>query len=551
VEVIDDIQRFNSQFPHTPIIVTSRVVGYQPQRLRDAEFRHFMMQDLDSSQITAFLNRWHEMTFDDPEQAAPKRDRLEKAIRESRSIAMLAGNPLLLTMMAILNRNQELPRDRGDLYAQASRVLLHQWDTERALEDFPGMSNEIGLREKSDILRRIAAHMQAAPGGLKGNLIDGPTLTKLVEDYLQNELHFAQSRAAARAVVEQLRQRNFILCFVGADRYAFVHRTFLEYFCATDFVHQFNVAKTMDIDGLIALYDQHCRDDEWREVLRLICGQIDEAFVGRVVEHLVTRTDLEKWDGRTPLAELPLAIGCLDEARNKGKLGAVTELLLDRCVHAICGAQLIPLRYDQWLFDIVSAVDQSGIRATIRPEWRKEALAAIQSVHHTMYVWPHFVRAAAADRQQIVDLAINNVESSARWAAIEVLSDGWPDQTTRDLLAQRAVGDSHESLRRAALEVLAEKWPDQTTRDLLAQRALESPDISERGTACSTLGKMHSEFGSILPTRDLDGMGPYLDPLEPIAHEHIKNAAVKAGIRPGRQGGAPQQYRGRCRSRCH
>ena len=284
-------------------------MGYQAQRLRDAEFRHFMLQDLDAAQITDFVNRWHEVTFDDPAQAAPKRDRLQKAIRESKSIAMLAGNPLLLTMMAILNRNQELPRDRADLYAQASRVLLHQWDTERALVDFPGMSTEIGLREKTDILRRIAAHMQAAPGGLKGNLIDGPTLTGLIEDYLQNELHFAQSRAAARAVVEQLRQRNFILCFVGADSYAFVHRTFLEYFCAADFVHQFNVAKTLDIDGLIALFDQHCRDDEWREVLRLICGQIDEAFVGRIVEHLATRTDLEKWDGKTPLPELPLAIG--------------------------------------------------------------------------------------------------------------------------------------------------------------------------------------------------------------------------------------------------
>jgi len=99
--------------------------------------------------------------------------------------------------MAILNRNQELPRDRADLYAQASRVLLHQWDTERTLEDFPGMCKEIGLREKTDILRRIAAHMQAAPSGLKGNLIDGPALTGLIEGYLQNELHFAQSRAAA------------------------------------------------------------------------------------------------------------------------------------------------------------------------------------------------------------------------------------------------------------------------------------------------------------------------------------------------------------------
>ena len=68
-------------------------------------------------------------------------------------------------------------------------------------------------------------------------------------------------------MAEHLRQRNFILCFVGADSYAFVHRTFLEYFCAADLVHQFNVAKTLDNDGLMALFEQHCRDDEWREVI--------------------------------------------------------------------------------------------------------------------------------------------------------------------------------------------------------------------------------------------------------------------------------------------
>ncbi|WP_167599264.1 NACHT domain-containing protein [Chlorobaculum sp. 24CR] len=65
--VINDIQRFNSQFQHLPILVTSRVVGYQPQRLRDAGFRHFMLQDLDADQIAAFIERWHEVTFDDAE----------------------------------------------------------------------------------------------------------------------------------------------------------------------------------------------------------------------------------------------------------------------------------------------------------------------------------------------------------------------------------------------------------------------------------------------------------------------------------------------------
>jgi len=330
--VINDIQRFGNQFPHTPVVVTSRVVGYQPQRLRDAEFRHFMLQDLDAEQITAFVDRWHQETFDTAEQAAPKQDRLKKAIRDSRSIAMLAGNPLLLTMMAILNRNQELPRDRADLYAQASRVLLHQWDIERALVSFPGISAEVGLREKTDILRRVAAHMQAGPDGLTGNMIDGPALAALVEDYLCSELRFDRARAAARALVEQLRQRNFILCFVGADSYAFVHRTFLEYFCAADIVHRFNHAKTLDEKGLIALFDAHCRDDDWREVLRLICGQIDEQFVGRIVEHLATRTDPEQWDGRTPLPELPLAVYCLSELRSLSRIEDAGSRLMQQTI---------------------------------------------------------------------------------------------------------------------------------------------------------------------------------------------------------------------------
>ena len=603
--VINDIVRFGGQFATVPVVLTSRVVGYQAQRLREAEFRHFMLQDLDSRQITDFVNRWHEVTFDDLGQAAPKRDRLQKAIRESNSIAMLAGNPLLLTMMAVLNRNQELPRDRADLYAQASRLLLHQWDTERALEDFPGMSNEIGLREKTDILRRVAAHMQAAPGGLKGNLIDGPTLTGLIEDYLQNELRFAQARAAARAVVEQLRQRNFILCFVGADSYAFVHRTFLEYFCAADVVQQFNVTKTLDIDGLIALFDQHCRDDEWREVLRLICGQIDEQFVGRIVDYLVEQTDVTGWDGNTALAHLPLAILCMAEVRSTSRLEASGVSLLKKTVEVARNAGAT-VAYEFLMEQLLPACLELGMRwpggkMSLSIHERREFSTA--EFGSGEYFWPLFLgsvtgsraavrqladakegslsgapyRAAAqwalaekwpdkTTRDLLAQRAVQDEHWAPRLAALQALAEKWPDQTTRDLLAQRAVQDDDEYTRGAALQALAEhwpdqttrdllaqravqdddgyprgvalqalaqKWPDQTTRDLLAQRAVEAPDISERGAACVALGQMHSAFGRILPTRDLDGIGPYLDPLEPIPREHIEKAAENSGIRPG------------------
>ena len=224
--VVNDIHRFSNDYKHVRIVVTSRVVGYQPHRLRNADFRHFMLQDLDKDQIGTFLDKWHDVTFDKPQEGEAKRQRLDIAIKNSKSIAQLAGNPLLLTMMAILNRHQELPRDRVRLYERASEVLLHQWDTERGLKEFPELRGQVDLRSKTAILQSIAQHMQFGPDGLAGNIIDGETLTSLIEDYLHSELHFDQSRGAANALVTQLRGRNFMMCDLGADSYAFVHRTF-------------------------------------------------------------------------------------------------------------------------------------------------------------------------------------------------------------------------------------------------------------------------------------------------------------------------------------
>ncbi|MGX9728188.1 MAG: NACHT domain-containing protein [Candidatus Electronema sp. VV] len=253
-----------------------------------------MLQDFDAGQIEEFLKRWHRITFSDQEEAERKRQRLAKAIADSRPIKLLAGNPLLLTLMAIINRKEELPRNRARLYEKAAELLLQQWDTEaKLLPDFPSLSAEIDLRAKAAILRKVALEMQTA-GSEAANLIQGEKLVKLIEEYLRDELHFDKARKAANALVEQLRQRNFILCFLGGDSYGFVHRTFLEYFCAAEYVDQFKERQMLKIDGLLALYDQHCREDDWQEVLRLICGQLDESFAGRIIEHLTGLVDFEK-----------------------------------------------------------------------------------------------------------------------------------------------------------------------------------------------------------------------------------------------------------------
>ena len=118
--------------------------------------------------------------------------------------------------------------------------------------------------------------MQQNKEGLAGNLIDENNLENIIKDYLKSVDINVDVRFVARALMEQLRIRNIVLCFVGGGYYAFVHRTFLEYFCAWSFVWQFNETHSLGIDELINnVFGSHWRDEKWHEVLRLIAGMID------------------------------------------------------------------------------------------------------------------------------------------------------------------------------------------------------------------------------------------------------------------------------------
>nr|WP_246844397.1 hypothetical protein [Hydrocoleum sp. CS-953] len=324
-EVITDIHRFTNNYKNVRVIVTSRVIGYKHQKLRDAEFYHFMLQDLEAEKVEEFIQNWHNLTYQDETEKVRKRERLKRAIKDSPAIEQLSGNPLLLTMMAILNRHQELPRDRAELYNQASRVLLQQWDMERALVDAKIDPITIDYKDKQAILRRVAFFMQENEAGLAGNLIVEKDLREIISEYLKS-IDINDARPMAKALIEQLRTRNFILCFVGAEYYAFVHRTFLEFFCGWSFVWQFKETQSLEIDGLINdVFGKHWQDEKWHEVLRLIAGMIDAKFVGDIISYLMEQEGEEE-----KFLNLFLAGKCLFEVRSRHSIGDVEERLLNR-----------------------------------------------------------------------------------------------------------------------------------------------------------------------------------------------------------------------------
>ncbi|MBC1258167.1 HEAT repeat domain-containing protein, partial [Trichormus variabilis] len=509
-DIITDIHRFTNQYPDVRVIVTSRVIGYKPQRLRDAEFRHFMLQDLEPEQIQDFIHRWHELTFCDEGDRRRKKERLHRAIDTSHAIAELAGNPLLLTMMAILNRNQELPRDRATLYEQASRVLLHQWDVERALvEDYRLDPKTIDYKDKQAMLRQVAYRMQTSEKGLAGNLISTGDLEKILIRYLKN-IEFEQPVIVARVMINQLRTRNFMLSYLGADYYAFVHRTFLEYFCAWEFVWQFKETQTLSIKDLnYEVFGKHWQDETWHEVLRLITGMIEPRFVCEILDYLMAQNgETEKF------INLFLAAKCLAEVRNRLLVASTATKLL----HQIKALTKYDLGYyyqpylDEEETQLVQEIRTKAVTSVATtwkddPEtltWLKQLATADEREYVRSVALQELARSFKDDPNTLPWLkkcATTDSDGTVRQAAVQELAKVFKDDPdTLPIVKQRATIDENEYVRQVAVQELARVFKDNpNTLPWLKQRTIEDNSGAVRQVAVQELARGFKDSPDTLP----------------------------------------------------
>ena len=434
--IVDQIHNFTQNYPTVKVIVTSRVIGYQQQRLKNAEFHHFMLQDFEPEQIQDFIQKWHELTFTDRLKKAASLERLDKAIGESRAIQELAGNPLLLTMMAILNRNQELPRFRAKLYEEASKVLLHKWDFEvkEELRNDKIDPRSIDEEVKQSICGRIAYKMQSSEKGLAGNIISRNDLRQTIAESLSG-LMGTEATACAKLMVDQLRERNFILCFLGGyneDYFAFVHRTFLEYFCAWEFVRQFEKQRTLELDGLIQIFREHWRDESWHEVLRLMAGMLDAKFTGEILEYLIGENgDSDKF------SNLFLAAQCVSEVKKRNDIAAIASQLRDE-VKELTKYRNITISTSQ-KYDLLVFLIRRQAVAAVAATWKDdpETLPWLKQLAQSDDYW------------------------DVRQAAVQKIARGWKDDPeTLPILKQLAQSYDDGYVRGEAVEELARGWKD-------------------------------------------------------------------------------------------
>ncbi|MEV5973211.1 HEAT repeat domain-containing protein [Streptomyces sp. NPDC051921] len=347
------IAGFAARHPRARVLVTSRGYGYRRAVLDGAGFANFMLQDLDREQIGTFTEQWFSVACpEEPGRARKLIARVASAVDGSPSVRELAGNPLVLTILAIIGRRRELPRDRRAVYEHAVDVLVEHWDPSKYLRDHRVEEHlpYLAAEDKRELLRLIARRMQEGHGGIAGNHIAGPDLIKHFEDYLRDRYALPPDRAAtaARIMLDQFRHRNFILSRFGGEVYGFVHRAFLEYLTATDLAHRFNHQRELSEADLQYLFAAKVHDPAWQEVLLLLVGLLDERFVAGVLDRLLAPGAIAvpvTGEGDAAFA-VPLFVArCLAEVRRPGMLATQSATLVRRVIRCVEVAEALDVTF--------------------------------------------------------------------------------------------------------------------------------------------------------------------------------------------------------------
>lgn len=220
------------------IVITSRIAGYKNAVLR-GEITHYLIEPLDDKSVERFCRRWtlaveRYLAFQSgitdiqiEEKASQEAESLIEEVFRGKGVRKLATNPLLLTILALLHREQShLPSHRIELYRQATQALIERRETtltEPQVIDILGpfalwlLENEpTGLATEAELRDQISTGMRRWLGIGPCEELPGKFILE-IENFINTA-----------------REQTGLLVARGEGLYGFMHLTFLEYFVARE-----------------------------------------------------------------------------------------------------------------------------------------------------------------------------------------------------------------------------------------------------------------------------------------------------------------------------
>ena len=289
--VVDKVNSFAAQYPEIKIIVSSRIVGYKETRL-SYRFFHFEIEKFSDEQILMFLNNWYlsisSYSDKNQEKALEEANNLFHSIKQNTSVYKLACNPLLITIIALINyQGNKLPEKRASLYEISTTTLLDNWVKLRA-----NHKNNIDKEILIELLAIVAFHIHEK---YSTGLIPEKNLREILRgEYAKIYPHLPEKelRQDIRDIISFLREDAGFLFEKGYDEkgealFGFVHLTFQEYFAAMEFNTKW---KEGSLKNNLKSY---IFNTSWTEVIKLAASLFKLNDPSRLGRNLATKFVLD------------------------------------------------------------------------------------------------------------------------------------------------------------------------------------------------------------------------------------------------------------------
>lgn len=272
-DMVSAVEAFALAYPGTPIMVTSRKVGYDLSPLDSELFETLTLGSFSYEQRRTYVQNWFSLMRSGSQQ---EKHRLSSDFLGELSHAHdLSSNPLMLGLMCALYRGAGyIPRNRPELYRRCSEFLFERWDSSRGI-----LLEKPFERGIQNAMFALALKLIQSPEGASG--LTEKQLVQFTTSHLHDRHYedFDAAQSAARQFVEYCRGRAWVLTDVGTDLagnnlYAFTHRTFLEYFAARQIVRECNT-----VESMVDILYPNLRVQEWDVVAQLAIQTLDERLL--------------------------------------------------------------------------------------------------------------------------------------------------------------------------------------------------------------------------------------------------------------------------------
>ncbi len=223
------------------LLVSSRFSGLNPHKglFFKADFRAFIIQDLNDADIEQFLYRWYEAietVVDDSESnrevARKQAGELVEIFKktEHQALRNIAVNPLLLTIVAIVHRNRaRIPNERHKLYEECLNVMIESW-------------NQLNKKLYSDSFPAEVCKNNLAILARHAMEENKREITKLeIDELLPDKI---EGKPRSFFLNEMVLKAG--LLYESEGKFGFLHLTFQEYLAAYAFAHSSKPLEILD-----------------------------------------------------------------------------------------------------------------------------------------------------------------------------------------------------------------------------------------------------------------------------------------------------------------